>query len=152
MKKLIWLVLLTCFISLANAQSQIEIAEALCGQRVSNDREKAQWGLQLRDDMLRQCKGQKLDVCGKPWVDLILKKEQGEISYVIEKTSQGSRPGVRTEVITGVKQSHTAALRALKSGQSPQQISNDLYMKCVAAKTSNDGGGFKPEYSNAKRK
>lgn len=140
MKRVLVLLALTCFASFAFAQRQLEEAELFCGERVSGDTQKAQWGLQLRDDMLRQCKGKNLKVCSKPWVDLIDKKKQGEIAYIIDRTSQqNTRPGVRTEVILATKQHYLAALEALATGESPQKISNDLYQMCFSSKTSSGG-------------
>lgn len=148
MKKILVLLALTCWASFASAQRQLEEAELFCGERVSYDTKKAQWGLQLRDDMLRQCKGQNLKVCGKPWVDLIDKKEQADIAYILDRTAQQStRPGVKTEVILATKQHYLAALKALTTGESAQKISNDLYQMCFSSKTS--GGGTAPSQPTA---
>jgi len=107
--------------------------ELECRLRVKLNTERAQWGIDMRKEMLKVCKSKNLDACLKPYTDKIedekLKDDQ-VVRAFFEKNDMGQARRI-LELATNMSAS-TAALTGLKwDSKSADQIANDLYLKCL---------------------
>jgi len=107
--------------------------ELECRKMVQFSTERAQWGIDMRKEMLKVCKGKNFDSCLKPYTEKI--SDQKTADDQLARTyfdSHDVSQASRTMVLTTNMFASTAALTGLKwDSKSADQIANDLYLKCL---------------------
>jgi hypothetical protein len=109
--------------------------EAVCRSRIEFDTKRAQWGLDLRQEMIKVCGNKNLNTCGQKYIQKIneqkLKDDMATREYFNTHTVDEF---VRIIMLTDNISMESAALTALKyDGKTANQVANEMYSKCLTA-------------------
>ncbi len=130
MKRLLGYLLLLMFS--ASVLAAVDI-ERYCQSNVDANTQRAQWGLDLRQEMEQACVGQNLRICSHPYRDAIIRQEQVDAETLQETyKNQQLSPTTRYLLDASARQKTTAAYMALRGvDATASQIAQQIYQECV---------------------
>lgn len=108
--------------------------EGICRMRIEQNTNRAQWGLDMRKDMLAKCKSKNTQGCSQPYLNAIDKQETKDKETVVEsfRITQAD-PTVKMLLLAQASSDTTAALRGLRgTGASAKEIAYRMYSECVS--------------------
>jgi hypothetical protein len=107
--------------------------EARCNKRIQQQIKHAEWGKVLREDLFKNCKSKDLNTCAEPYMELIRKSQSEEmLKWAEHFRNNPVEEYIKLFILSDVGENFVAARIALKTNDSPQQIANDKYMKCIS--------------------
>ena len=117
-------------VRLANAELD---KEAICRSRISQDIQRAQWGIGMREEMFKNCKNKNINVCAKPYISAIqaqsVKDDKALQAYFDNhQVGQAMRFIMLTDNIAMWKAA-TAGLK--EDGLTADDIANQNYHFCL---------------------
>ena len=117
-----------------DANSYIDI-EALCRNGVKFNNQRAQWGIDMRKDMITNCKNKDLNVCVKPYYENIKTQKITDDKNLIDYLNSNQVDESMRIVLVGSNiWKENAAMMGLLSGKkSADEISLEIYQKCLKA-------------------
>ena len=132
MKK-IWLciVLMSCLIT---AHAAVDI-ERYCRSAIEANTERAQWGFELRADMLDQCEGRNLRICSQPYQDKITSQERIDSIALKEMLKRQPVSDLKQYLMQKASlQKTTAAYMALRGAASDAEaVAQLIYADCISS-------------------
>jgi len=134
MKKLSYIgsLLLLCIFSF-DANSYIDI-EALCRNGVKFNTQRAQWGIDMRMEMLSNCKNKNINICIKPYSENIKTQRVTDDKNLIEYLNSNQvTESMRIILVGSNTWKENAATMGLFSGKNADEISIEIYQKCLKA-------------------
>lgn len=108
--------------------------EGICRMRIEQNTNRAQWGLDMRKDMLAKCKNKNMQSCSQPYLNAIDRQEVKDKETVVEsfRITQAN-PTVKMLLLAQASSDTTAALRGLRgTGGSAKEIAYRMYSECVS--------------------
>lgn len=127
--------LLNCLLFIlisTGAQAAVDI-ERFCKSNMAANEQRAQWGLDLRQEMTQNCQGQNLRICSHPYRDAIIRQEQAD-EAALQETYKNQQLSPTTSYLLGAaaRQKTTAAYMALRGvDATAPQIAEQIYQECV---------------------
>lgn len=117
-------------INSACAQSSIE---AFCQSNIAVNSQRAQWGFDLRVEMLKKCADENLRICSQPYTDLITRQERldlAELQQQFESTQLSAK--TRFLMQAAARQKTSAAYMALRgAADTPEAVAQEIYTQCL---------------------
>lgn len=110
--------------------------EAICRSRIEGDKNRAAWGISMRQEMLKKCKTS-LDVCAKPYLKKINEVKQKDDLELIDFFSRTGNveQSVRISMLTDNISMQTAALIGFKEdGKTPNEVALENYNACLSSR------------------
>ena len=106
--------------------------EALCRLNIKMDTPRAEWGIQMRNEMFSKCKGN-IGVCEKPYLKKINDQAEKDKFEAIELfNKENYSQAQRLLLLTTISSMTTAALMGLKyEGKNANQIALENYTFCL---------------------
>lgn len=122
---------MNCLIT-ANAGVDIE---RYCQANIPANIERAQWGFDLRAEMLDQCEGQNLRICSQPYQDKITKQERVDSFALKEMLKRLQVSNLKQYLMEKASlQKTTAAYMALRgAGTSAEAVAQLIYSDCLSS-------------------
>lgn len=106
--------------------------EAYCRMSMEENKKRAEWGAQLRIEMLSKCTTKNLQQCGQKYVKLIDQQYEKDVAAFIDMFNKQSVSQVDRIYLQGVSVNmKSAALEALKFDKNPNSIVIDMYSDCL---------------------
>lgn len=127
MKKIV----LTFLILICNVSYAFD-KEAICRLRIKSNTERAEWGIQLRNEMLKKCKVN-IDVCAKPFLKQISDRDEKDNLKAIESFDRNNFSQTeRVLTLAWIISDNTAALIGFKyDGKNANQVALENYSYCL---------------------
>ena len=105
--------------------------EASCRGNIRLTTEWAEWGIELRTQLIQTCKKQDTNVCMKKYMDAINVQYQKDLTALLAHFNTATySQAQRMMMTTHLQFGEVAAGTALKTGKDPATIANDIYAKC----------------------
>ena len=127
--------LLNCLVLLlisTSVSAAVDI-DRFCKSNMDANTQRAQWGLDLRQEMEQNCEGQNHRICSHPYRDAIIRQEQAD-EATLQETYQNRQLNATTSYLlaTAARQKTTAAYMALRGvDATAEKIAQLIYQECV---------------------
>jgi hypothetical protein len=130
MKKVIFLILLAFQFGNVMAYDK----EFECRARVDPSRSRAQWGIDMRKQMLQECGNKNLQSCGQKYVQKITAQKAKDDADARRMFNERNLDEfTRIMILTNNVSMETAAYIGLKyDNKTADQIADEMYSKCLS--------------------
>lgn len=117
-------------INSACAQSSME---SFCQSNIEVNTQRAQWGFDLRKEMLQKCVDHNLRICSQPYTDLVTRQERldrAELEQQFEQTRLSAK--TRFLLQAAAREKTSAAYMALRgAADTPEAVAQEIYAQCL---------------------
>lgn len=133
MKKISLILLLLTFSTISNSAFD---KERYCRGRTKIETRYAEWGKELQQDMLQNCRLKDVNICLELYVEKIKDSEAKDMKNFRDSinSNQDSNEVARLLTITDIGEAHVAAIISLKTLKSVDRIVNEKYIECLSVK------------------
>ena len=106
--------------------------EPVCRSLMKGNLAEAEWGADLRNEMILKCKGKADSGCIDSYMNKFESRRQKDIAEVAEIFQKNNYDEEKKKFLRLiVMQQQVARSKAFVNGESPKKITNDIYWGCI---------------------